>query len=159
MTHLELLADQAGTPLVAIVNETLARVYSQDRPIVGRRIRTGGADREIVGVMGVYGIIAHSVAERRREFGIRIALGSTAGSAIRAVTMSGILLVAVGSLAGGMLSIPATSLVRTFLWRVSTFDPITYLSVAVMLLVVAVAASLLPALTLLRLNPAETLKN
>jgi ABC-type antimicrobial peptide transport system permease subunit len=72
--------------------------------------------------------------------------------------MSGVLLVAVGSMAGFLLSIPATSLVRVFLWRVGTFDLVTYAGVAVTLLIVAVAASLIPALKLLRLNPAETLK-
>jgi predicted permease len=109
--------------------------------------------------IGVYGVIAHSVAERRREFGIRIALGATPGRAVRAVTRGGILLAAAGSAGGVLLSIPAASLVRSFLWRVDPADPVTYAGVGVVLLVVATAASVLPALTLLRLNPAETLRN
>ncbi len=68
-------------------------------------------------------------------------------------------MVAAGAVAGALLSIPATSLVRAFLWHVGPGDPITYAGAGLVLLIVAVVASLLPALKLLRLNPAETLRN
>ena len=110
-------------------------------------------------VIGVHGVIAHTVAERRREFGIRIALGATAGHAVRSVSLSGVTLAAIGAVTGGLLSIPATSLVRSFLWRVEVHDAWTYAGVAIALLVVATIASVLPALRSLRLNPAETLRN
>jgi ABC-type antimicrobial peptide transport system permease subunit len=113
----------------------------------------------LLAAIGVHGVIAHTVAERRREFGIRIALGATGADAVRSVSFDGIALAAIGAVAGGLLSIPATSLVRSFLWRVEVSDPWTYVTVAIALLVVATVASVLPALRLLRLNPAETLRN
>jgi putative ABC transport system permease protein len=263
--------DRAGTPAVALVNQAFERMYSKDRPAIGRRIRTSGPEREIVGVVGdvkvrpslggpgfetgplvaqplililasqttdsffrlvhtwftpvwtvrardtgaasvaltraisesdplipvssvrgmdtvmaeaiteqklmmtlvgllagaaillaaigVHGVIAHTVAERRREFGIRIALGATAINAVRSVSLGGIALAGIGAVIGAALSVPATSLVRSFLWRVETNDPWTYAGVAIALLAVATLASVLPALRLLRLNPAETLRN
>jgi ABC-type antimicrobial peptide transport system permease subunit len=113
----------------------------------------------LLAAIGVHGVIAHTVAERRREFGIRIALGATGAAAVRSVAFGGMALAALGALAGGLLSIPATSLVRSFLWRVDVNDPWTYAGVAVTLFLVATVASVLPALRLLRLNPAETLRN
>ena len=74
------------------------------------------------------------------------------------MSAGGILLAGAGAIAGGLLSIPATSLVRSFLWRVDANDPWTYAGVAIIMLVVAILASVLPALKLLRLNPAETLR-
>ncbi len=113
----------------------------------------------LLAAIGVHGVIAQTVAERRREFGIRIALGATGADAVRSVSLGGITLAAIGAIAGGLLSIPATSLVKSFLWRVETSDPWTYVLVAIALLVVATVASILPAWRLLRLNPSETLRN
>jgi putative ABC transport system permease protein len=113
----------------------------------------------LLAAIGVHGVIAHTVAERRREFGIRIALGATGASAVRSVSLAGMTLAAIGAVIGGVLSIPATSLVRSFLWRVDVNDPWTYAAVAIALFLVAAVASVLPALQLLRLNPAETLRN
>ncbi len=113
----------------------------------------------LLAAIGVHGVIAHTVAERRREFGIRMALGATGAAAVRSVSLGGITLAAIGAMTGGLLSIPATSLVRSFLWRVDVSDPWTYAGVALALFAVATVASVLPALRLLRLNPAETLRN
>ena len=113
----------------------------------------------LLAAIGVHGVIAHSVAERRREFGIRIALGATGADAVRSVSAGGIALAGVGGVIGGLLSVPATALVRSFLWRVDAGDPWTYAAVAVALLIVATIASVLPALRLLRLNPSEALRN
>jgi predicted permease len=113
----------------------------------------------LLAAIGVHGVIAHTVAERRREFGIRIALGATGAAAVSSISLGGITLAAIGAVIGGLLSIPATSLVRSFLWRVDVNDPWTYAAVAVALFLVATVASVLPALRLLRLNPAETLRN
>jgi len=113
----------------------------------------------LLAAIGVAGVIAHAVTERRREFGIRMALGATAAAAVRSVSGGGLILAAIGAAVGAALSIPAASLVQTFLWRVEPGDPSTYLGVAGVLFVVASIASVLPALKLLRISPAETLKN
>jgi len=108
--------------------------------------------------IGIHGLIAHAVTERRREFGIRMALGATAGQTMRDVALGGITLAAAGAMAGGLLSIPAVTLVRSFLWRVETSDPLTYAVAGAGLLIVAAISSLLPALRLLKLDPASSLR-
>ena len=108
--------------------------------------------------VGIHGLIAHAVTERRREFGIRMALGATAGQTVRDVALGGITLAAAGAVAGGLLSIPAVTLVRSFLWRVETSDPLTYAVAGAGLLIVAAISSLLPALRLLKLDPASSLR-
>ena len=262
--------DGAAGPPVALVNETFARIYSRDRPAVGRRIRLGGVDREIVGVtgdvqqreslvidgvapgplvslplvfvpaaqasdgmfrmvhtwftpvwtvrsrdlrtgtdalrqalaavdpnlplfdvqpmsvvmasaiaqqrllvtlvgvlaaaavllaaIGIHGLIAHAVAERRREFGIRLALGASPARTLARVALGGIGLAAVGAVAGGALSLAAVRLVESFLWNVPPRDPITYAGVALLLLLVSAVASVVPALRILRLDPVQALR-
>lgn len=109
--------------------------------------------------LGLHGVIAHSVAERTREFGIRIALGATPGATVRAVMLNGLMLAATGAVLGAMLAVPASSLVAATLYGVAERDVATYVAAAVFLLVVAGIASLVPALRLLRLDPAVTLRS
>ena len=109
--------------------------------------------------IGIAGLIAHTVVERTRELGIRIALGATTLHAIRSVVLPGILLAAIGGVAGVGASLGATRLLRHILWGVTTTDPATFAGGASALLIVAVGASVIPALRIARLNPAETLRN
>ena len=112
----------------------------------------------VLAAVGLYGLIAHSVAERTREFGIRLALGATPGGAVRAVAFSGITLSAIGAAIGLLLALPATTLVSSMLYGVAERDPLTYVGAALFLFVVATVASVLPALRILRLDPATTLR-
>jgi ABC-type antimicrobial peptide transport system permease subunit len=109
--------------------------------------------------IGIHGLIAQQVAERTREFGIRMALGASAAQAVQQVVLGALLLSLVGVVLGLGLASMATKLVRSFLWNVTTSDPMTYLGAALFLLAVAGGASVLPALRLLRLNPAVTLRD
>jgi ABC-type antimicrobial peptide transport system permease subunit len=98
------------------------------------------------------------VAERTREFGIRLALGATVVQTVRSVALSGVTMSIVGAVIGGGLSVLSVRLVQTFLWGVGEHDPITYIGVAGFLLLVSVVASVLPALKIARLDPAKTLR-
>ncbi|MBI2684784.1 MAG: ABC transporter permease [Acidobacteria bacterium] len=110
-------------------------------------------------VLGVYGLVASSVAERTREIGIRLALGASVPGVIQKAMRPGLL----WSLAGILAGVPLLYLGRTVLagliYGVSEVDPLTYLGIAVVLLAAVGAASLLPALKLTRLDPAVTLRN
>jgi len=119
-----------------------------------------GAAALLLSAVGVYGLIAHSVAERRRELGVRLALGATTGRTVRSVAWSGIGLAAIGAGAGLLLSWPVASALkaRGMLWGVDSHDPATFIGGVVFLLVVAAIASLIPALTILRLDPAQALR-
>lgn len=108
--------------------------------------------------LGLHGVIAHSVVERTREFGIRMALGATPAETVLTVTRNGIGLAAIGAALGTALAIPASSLVAASLYGVAERDPLTYAGAAAFLLLVAGVASLVPAWRLLRLDPAVTLR-
>jgi predicted permease len=112
----------------------------------------------LLSAVGIYGLIANSVAERTRELGVRLALGATVAQAIRAVALPGVLLAAAGVAAGSVLAGFASRLLRHLVWGVRPGDPPTFAAVALGLLAVAAAASLLPALRVTRLNPATTLR-
>lgn len=112
----------------------------------------------VLAVVGIYGLMSQSVAERRREMGIRIALGSSRSRAIREASLPGILLAIAGVLVGCLLAALSAKVLQHQVWGVSATDPVTYVGVALGLLLVAVVASLVPALRIARLNPADTLR-
>jgi predicted permease len=112
----------------------------------------------LIAAIGLHGLIAHTVAERRREFAIRLALGATPGRTLRSVAMSGIALASIGALIGGVLSAPATRLVAAFLVDVPRSDVPTYFGVTLLLFIVAAISSVMPAVRILRLDPAKTLR-
>lgn len=109
--------------------------------------------------IGIYGLIAYTVVERTRELGIRMALGASIQQAIRSIAMPGLLLAFAGVALGMGLSLGAVPLLRHMIWGISTVDPTTYAGTALVLLSIAAAAVLIPALRIARLNPAETLRN
>ena len=112
----------------------------------------------LLAVVGIYGLMAQSVAERRRELGIRIALGSTIPRAIRDATLPGVSLALAGVAVGCVLAGLSSKVLEHLIFGVSALDPVTYAGVALGLLAVAAVASLIPALRLATLNPAETLR-
>jgi hypothetical protein len=117
-----------------------------------------GAVALLLAAIGIHGLIASSVSERTRELGIRLALGASRGQVLQQVVVPGITLAAVGVAIGGAASVGAARLLRSFLWGVQPGDPATFASVIGGLLLVAVVASVLPALRVLRLDPALTLR-
>lgn len=112
----------------------------------------------LLAVVGIYGLMAQSVVERRRELGIRIALGSTLPGAIRHAALPGITLALAGVAAGCVLAGLSSRVLEHLIFGVSALDPVTYAGVAPGLLAVATVASLIPALRLANLNPADTLR-
>lgn len=112
----------------------------------------------LLAAIGLHGLISHSVNERTREFGIRLALGATPAGTVRAVAWSGIVLAGIGAVIGAALAVPASGFVASVLYGVAERDPFTYVGAGVFLFVVAATASLLPALRILRLDPATTLR-
>jgi predicted permease len=119
-----------------------------------------GAAALLLSAIGLYGFIAHAIGERRREFGVRMALGATAGRTVRSVALSGIGLASAGVAAGLPLAWVAVRVLdsRSLLWGVGSHDPATLVGVAVFLLVVASIASVMPALRIFRLEPAKALR-
>ena len=108
--------------------------------------------------VGIYGMISHSVVERTREFGIRLALGSPRWRAIFVVARSGVGLAALGTGLGLGLSLWARKLIRVLIYGVKPDDALTLGSVAALLLAVAAVAALIPASRIVRIDPATTLR-
>jgi predicted permease len=117
-----------------------------------------GAVALLLAAIGIHGLIASSVSERTRELGIRLALGATGSQVIRDVLVPGLTLAAAGVTLGGAAALAAVRLLRSFLWGVTPTDPLTFVGVIVTLLAVALLSSLIPALRVLRLDPALTLR-
>ena len=112
----------------------------------------------LLAAIGLYGLISQSVAQRRHEIGVRLALGATARQTIAGVIRPAILLSIAGLGAGLGMSLVAVRFLRAMLWGVRQTDPVTFAATSAILLLVATLASLAPALRILRMDPAETLR-
>jgi predicted permease len=108
---------------------------------------------------GLYGLISYSVLQRTREFGIRMALGATQGNILRSVIWSGVLLSIIGVVVGIGAAVLMTRALQNFVWGVSTLDPMTFGGVALVLIAVALVATLIPAVRAVRLNPVVALRD
>jgi ABC-type antimicrobial peptide transport system permease subunit len=109
--------------------------------------------------VGLYSVIAYGVAQRTHELGVRIALGARAGHLVRMVVGEGTRVAVAGIALGVATALVASRWVAPLLYEVSGTDPATYLLVVLALLVVAVAASLLPALRAARVDPNIALRS
>lgn len=109
-------------------------------------------------MIGIYGVVAYSVAQRQREIGIRIALGASARSVLTMVLSQGMLLTLVGVALGGMAALALTRLISSQLFGVSPKDPMVFIGVAALLVLVSLLACLLPARRAAKGNPLEALR-
>lgn len=117
-----------------------------------------GAVALLLAAIGIHGLISSSVSERRRELGIRLALGATGPRVMRDVLVPGLTLAAIGVMIGSAGAFAAVRLLQSFLWGVTPTDPLTFAAVVATLLTVAFVASAIPARHVLRLDPALTLR-
>jgi hypothetical protein len=112
----------------------------------------------LLAAVGIYGVLAYSVVRRRREIGIRVALGSTAGSIITLVAREGLLLAAAGSVAGIAIALPGSLVVGHYLPAVSSVDLSIVLSCSGVMLGVAAAALIVPTRRACRVDPLTALR-
>jgi ABC-type antimicrobial peptide transport system permease subunit len=113
----------------------------------------------LLAAAGIYGLVAYTVAERTREFGIRMALGATRVRIVRSVVRNAAITALIGVAVGIAGAIASARVLQDFVWGISALDPRTYIAVAMTLVAVAVAASLMPALRAVRLNPIQALRD
>jgi len=113
----------------------------------------------VLAALGLYGVTSYSVRQRTREFGVRLALGAGDGDLVRSVLSQGMILSLTGIAIGVGASFALTRILVSQLVGVSSFDPITFLSVPVLLLTVAVVATYVPARRATLLDPVEALRD
>jgi ABC-type antimicrobial peptide transport system permease subunit len=112
----------------------------------------------VLGVIGVYGVMAYAVEQRRGEIGIRIALGAPATSVKRMFLRRGLLLACIGIALGLAAATAVSRLMSSLLFGVTWFDPASYGATATVLLVAAMAATYIPARRAASVDPMETLR-
>jgi putative ABC transport system permease protein len=112
----------------------------------------------LLAALGIYGVVAYGVALRRRELGIRVALGARSGEVRRLVMWTGMRPVAIGLAAGIAAAIAAGGLLRTLLFGVSATDALTLGAVAACLTLVSMIACLAPAWSASRIEPSRVLR-
>jgi putative ABC transport system permease protein len=119
---------------------------------------TTGVIGLLLAAIGVYGVLSYSVSQRAQEIGVRVALGAGNPQILRLVVGQGLVLAAIGILSGAVLAAAAMPAARSLLFKVSPFDPVTFLGVAGFLATVAFLASYLPARRAMRVDPVIVLR-
>ncbi len=167
---------RAGTPaLVAQMQQAVGSV-NRDLPLAAVRTMQEIYDRSlarqsftlvmlaaaggvalVLGVVGLYGVLAYVIAQRRREIAIRLALGSQQRDVTRRYVRYGLALAGVGIAVGLLAAVGVTRLMQSLLFGVQPVDATTYAAVAVLLTAIAALASWLPARRAAAVDPAEAL--
>jgi predicted permease len=174
--HLVVKTAAADTQAVAAVRAALRQADAElplfDVKTMPERITRSVRDRRAAMVIclifallalalsaiGIYGVLAYTVTQRTREFGIRMALGASAGNVVRMVMRHGVRLAAIGLALGVAGALAITRLMTTLLYGVRPTDPLVFGCVAVALMAVAVVASAVPSLRISRIRPANALR-
>jgi predicted permease len=162
--------------LVGPIREIVAEV-DREQPIAAIRTMDEVVDQAIVGrrqqmtllaafaslalllaSVGLYGVLSYAVTRRRREIGVRLALGASRGAVVGMIVRHGLLLTGAGLAAGVVLAWAATRAMSTMLYGVGATDLGTFAAVLAVLTAVATAACALPALRASRLDPMEVLR-
>jgi predicted permease len=113
----------------------------------------------VLGMIGMYGVLSYTVVQRRREFGIRLALGARASQVTSVVVREALVLAVVAIVVGTGAAVGLTRLLDDLLYQVSPTDPVTFAGVAVVVAAVAWVAAWVPARRATRIDPATTIRD
>ena len=149
----EMPVDDVET-LDQIVHKTIAQPRFRTTLLMAFAVAALG-----LAVVGVYGVISYTVAQRRREMGIRAALGATPGDLLGLVMRQGLTLAAAGVLAGLAGAFALSGLLSGLLYNVAATDPVTLTAAAAALVAVAAAACAVPAWRTMKLDPLAALRD
>jgi putative ABC transport system permease protein len=113
----------------------------------------------VLAAVGIYGVMSYSVAQQTREIGIRMALGAQRSDVLRMTVKQALKLVGLGLVVGLIVAFILTRVMSTLLFGISATDPMTFLSISLVLLVVALLASYIPALRATKVDPMIALRS
>jgi predicted permease len=117
-----------------------------------------GALALILASIGIYGVLAYSVAQRTSEIGLRMALGAQPRQVLGLVLRQGMLLALIGASVGIVVALPVARMAASLLYGVSATDPLTYASITLLLMAIALLACYLPAYRATRIDPLVALR-
>jgi ABC-type antimicrobial peptide transport system permease subunit len=112
----------------------------------------------LLGIVGIYGVIAYAVSQRTREIGIRMALGAQPAVLLRVLVHQGLVLAGIGAALGLAAAAGLTRLMSSLLFGVSALDPFTYAAASALLVAAAVLAGYFPARRAMAIDPVESLR-
>lgn len=138
--------------------EQNARTFAQEK-LFAQLISFFGLLTLLLVCLGLYGMMSYSVTQRRREMGIRLALGASAGAVLRMVLRQGMIVVFLGIGGGGILAWTATRLLNSYLFGVSATSPPVFILTSVLLVSVALIACLIPAKRAALTDPMSALRS
>jgi putative ABC transport system permease protein len=142
---------------VATMESRMARTVAGPRLEVAM-LGSFGAMAALLAAVGLYGVLSYSVSRRRREIGVRLALGATRAGVIGMVLKESFRLVSIGLACGLAAAVALTRVLKSLLFGVSETDPIVFVALAAFLAAVALLASLLPARRAANVDPMEALR-
>lgn len=155
---LEAAVPNAGPPALTPLTAQLGEAFTAQRSL-GRLLELLSALAAILASVGLYSVIAFSVAQRRREFGIRLALGAENVRIARLVLGDAAAIVGIGTGAGLVGAYMLSILLANRLYGVAQVDPISYAAAATLFALVAAAACWMPTRAAMRADPLETLRD
>ena len=155
----QIAAIDAEQPVTKIqtVDELMDNARTQPRFLLAL-VGAFSATALILAIIGIYGVLSYSVAERQYEFGIRMALGAEREDILRLVLRHGFVLALVGIVAGLAGAFALTRLLSKMLYQTGGHDPLTFVAAPLVFLFIALAASYLPARRATKVSPIETLR-
>jgi putative ABC transport system permease protein len=112
----------------------------------------------VIAIVGIYGVISYAVSQRTHEIGIRMALGAQTGDVLRMVVGQGMRLTLIGAALGVAAALGLTRVIESLLFNISATDPATFVSITLLLVIVALIASYIPARRATRVDPLIALK-
>jgi putative ABC transport system permease protein len=138
--------------------ETLMATVNAGDRVVTRLMVFFGALAMFLGVIGIYGVMAHLVSQRTNEVGIRMALGASPAQVLRLVIGQGLRLVLIGIVAGVLGAVGTARSMAAALYEVAPTDPATFLSVSILFALIAATACYIPARRATKVDPLVALR-
>ncbi len=142
---------------VSTMDDLIDAAVAQRRFLM-RVLAAFGSVAVALSLLGIYGVIAYSVSQRRREIGVRMAIGARPSDISRMIVTSGLMLTVAGLIAGLVIAVVLTQLLESQLFGVAPSDPLTIVSVLALMTLAAVAAAWFPARRAARVDPVAALR-
>src|SRR5262249_46987318 len=139
------------------MNASIEQSYWQ-QALYGKMFTVFAAIALVLAAVGVYGVISYAVSQRTQEIGVRVALGAQRRDVFRLIVGHGALLGGIGIAIGLGGALGVTGFLRSLLFGVSPFDPLSFVAVSALLCSISLVASYLPARRAARVDPVEALR-